>query len=39
LRTRFFERLRAVGGRGDGVTRLLQVELDEFDRFRFVVHD
>ena len=35
----FFKRLRAVGGRADGVTGLLEVELDQFHRFRLVVHN
>ena len=39
LRVRLFERLRAIDGRADGVTRLFEVELDQFHRLRLVIHN
>jgi len=35
----FLQRLRAVRRRGDGVTGLFQIELDEFHRLRLVIHN
>jgi len=35
----YFERLGAIGCGDDGVTGLLQVELDQFNRFWFIIHD
>jgi hypothetical protein len=33
-----FEGLGAIGRGSDGVPGLLQIELDEFNRFRFIVY-
>ena len=35
----FFEGLGAVGGGGYGITGLLEVELDEFNGFRFIIYN